>query len=683
MPNQTEDSPAGTLDSPVEIDDLTGKEEESGGDGLEVVETVQPPVQLPTQSPKPTQPSPFSTSQSRARASKEDHRRSLRENPGMRKTSAQENPMQKSSRFEPVPEPRYKSFYSDHANPHQRTKALWSYWTLLTDEQKSRLTAYIYRDWPVLIPTPDDSDDYDYIDKIIGNEPIQDDMDLSDKYGAGDYHIYLNQEIPPSEKDKPVVKRTIATAYIRGSRDLKSRPPCDRRISDVNQVSMTDPQNKSYIEFQRMRGILPDQVAQAKKEGEVATLQAVERISNTVEKLTDKVIGMAQDQVTRQTAAQPETGPILETMADAAKRGQEILHDAVNSALELRRQAQDGMGGSGDGKSAIEVALLLLDRINAAKGAGADVSPYIDEIRELRKEIAEANRERMASLERRLEEKEKTAATAANATSAGPFGSIKEGISAFKEMKNLVDSVTDRGGDGESGGGGNMPGWLQGVSSAIPHVSSIVSSARDMLAIWQMGRGVVGGMGGGVQQAQPMPMQPQSAGVGPGPVLVPPQSQSTAIPPTAIPPTAQPIPGVNLPPQVVDLLSSIRVSLLNHLKDSLNDEADGTHFADWFIGGWGEPAFNTVASFGEDQLLQAMYLYPPIAQFLSPTAEDMQDPGGNGEVRFGQARLRKFVHEFITWKPSMAGGGQEDDGGGGESSAGVGGGNGSGNGGAA
>ena len=181
----------------------------------------------------------------------------------------------------------------------------------------------------------------------------------------------------------------------------------------------------------------------------------------------------------------------------------------------------------------------------------------------------------------------------------------------------------------------------------MPHVSTVVSAARDMLAIWQMGNRVAGGPGG--QQPQPqMVTQPQQSqpGMG-GPMLVQsqpqpqfqPQFQSQSQPdpqPQPVTPPAPGLPTFGLNPQVAELLNAIKISFLNHLEGAATGELNGGHFADWFIGGFGDQYYKMVTQFGEEALLGAVYAYPPIAEHLA---------------QFGQEKVKAFVHEFMTYTP--------------------------------
>lgn len=563
----------------------------------------------------------------------------------------------------PVTAPKFSTFYSDQDNAAQRTKAAYNYWKGLTAAQKERIQAYVYRDWPVLKPIPDELKEYKYIDKILGNEPILDDNDLMDKYGSGDYHIFLNQELSPevAKQLREPVKRTLATLYIRGRRDLQSRPPCDKRVSDIDQVDLLDPVNKSYVEFLRMRGKLPEQQSKDKAEAEMATVEAMKEMASTNARMVDKVIDMAREDRQHQpppTADAAALSNVIGIMSDAAKRSNEMLQDTITSIRE-----KDGSGGA----DMLNTALSLAERLTAAatsgRGNGED-SALLKEVQELRNQVTTMQNERIANLERRLEQAAEKASAPPPppppAQPLGQFSSIEEGIGAFKKMKTLVEEVTGgggKGGDSEGEDGPAGPAWLRTVGTVMPHVSTVVTAARDMFAIWQMGQR--GGVPGQMPQGPPQPQQPQSQPQQsmqyqqgqpvqqpysqPGPVLVQPQQQ---IQPQVM----------GLPAEVVELLSSIKISFLNHLEGFASGEKDpetgklmltGAEFADWFIGGFGEEYYKNVAQYGETQLLQAVYAFSPIASKLS-------------ETKATPEQVVEFIHDFVTLP-------MEEDGGEGES----------------
>ena len=634
------------------------------------ISTVTPDPQpqtdvLPGESDLATDSGPFLTEKSDFKATPSQHKAQAKKGVGgrPRKDDLPQGSLERAPT--PLPRPPCATYKNDATNGSQRSKAFYTWWNGLPSWAKSRTLMYVYRTWPVFKVKKEEVEgvkEFSYIDKIDGSEPIQDDMDLLQKYGCGSYKLLFNES--PGQ--------TIATIWITnlGGDRLLDNPPIDRRISNPEEnLDMAHPANKSYIEFLRMRGKLPEQQIKEKAEAEMATIQAMEQMASTNKELMHEVISMAKDK-------SAPANDSVSVMASAATKGQEILQSAVTQAMGMiaaKEQAKD---------TTLDTALMIVDRITAAGkavavdpvAATAAVSPYIEEIRELRREVADLNQKRLEALEKRLEDTTKAAANPAS-TPTSQFASIKEGITAFKEMKGLVDEVSGRSGGGDEGednpGG---PAWLKTVAAIAPHASSIFGTVRDMFGTYMM---VQRGMAMMPGQQQGQGQQPGQAGQ-PGQPVHPGQPQPHSQP--AQPAMTQPHPGpqlvqppqpiadpaYGLHPQVAELLSSIKISFLNHLESSVSDPAGdpefevfrqyghGGVFADWFVGGFGSEYFANVGTFGEEMLLQAIYAYPPIASNIPKTGASVD-------------QTRKFVQEFLAYKVEDGDGEDGGNGGGADS----------------
>jgi hypothetical protein len=626
---------------------------------LEEISTVSPPAPTSLQSKSDDKPKdgPFLADESPLRASEQTHAAALKKG----RPRKDDLPQKSVTRDTPIPIPHAPCavFRSDATNASQRSRVFYNWWNALPGWVKDRTLMYVYRTWPVLVTRKEEIDgkkEFGYIDKISGNEPIQDDTDLLRKYGCGSYTLLFNEN--PG--------RTICTIYIDnvGGGRMLDHPPTDRRVDNPEEnLDMGHPANKSYIEYLRGRGKLPEQQIKEKAEAEMATVQAMERMADTNKELMHEVINMAKDK-------SAPANDSVSVMASAATKGQEILQSAVTQAMGMiaaKEQAKD---------ETLDTALKIVDRItNANKGPdpSAMVNPYLEEIRELRRDLEAERKERLASLERRLEEK----TAAASVPPVSQFASIKEGITAFKEMKTLVDDVSGKGGGGDDGedGGAGGPAWLRTAASFAPHVSSIFGTVRDIFGMYMMAQRGMGAVPQQMPQPQsgtPMPMhqtqtQPQpQAHVGPQLVPAPqpqPQPVSQMPPQNANGAPAPPIDATyGLHPQLAQLLSSITIPFLNGLETSVrNPEGDpedelfkrfghGGLFADWFVGGFGEVYYKNVCGFGDEMMVQALYAYPPIAENIPKAGAD-------------QMQVRKFVKEFMAYKVEDVEEGEEGEGG--------------------
>src|SRR5271155_328418 len=506
-----------------------------------------------------------------------------------------------------VPDPKYKTYYSDSENPNQRTKAFWNWWNQLPTTFKERCVAYVYRDWPVLIHIDkDETDELSSIDCISGMEPIQNDADLNDRYGAGDFHIFFNEALLPG-------RRTLAKLFVKGSRDLKSRPPSDRRINDVQQIELTDPQNNGYVAYLRGRGMLPEQVSLKEKEGQVASIEAVREMNATVNKLTDKVINMAENK-SRNSPGADETLKVLtqasinanEIQADAAKRSNEMLHETIRGMRELEQQSNGRGGGLGE-------ALEVGDKLGLIGHRGGDS----DEVKELRARLDKIQDDRM----RALEEEVKAARIAgpAQAASSSPFGHVKEGLSALKEFKTAMEDLS--GGKEPSMAEevadiAGMPKWLPMVlqfgAPLLNNMLNVFLVSRGMTPGPMVAPGPMPGMGGMPgngpgpfpgqpgQQPTPMPRPAQPS---------PPQPAQPGLPPAATAPTPSPemsasgTPTYGLHPDIADLLFEIKTPLTQYIASG---DATGEDYAGVFADSYGLEAFNTVAGFGVEGLMSSI-----------------------------------------------------------------------------
>ena len=128
-----------------------------------------------------------------------------------------------------VPDPKFRIFKSDATNPNQRFKPFCNYWNSLPQWAKDRSLLYVYREHPVLLYVERDPEgkqkdfEFNYIDKISGAEPLQDEADLLNRYGCGNYKLVFNV----IETGKP--NRTLCTVYAVniGGGDFKSNPPTE------------------------------------------------------------------------------------------------------------------------------------------------------------------------------------------------------------------------------------------------------------------------------------------------------------------------------------------------------------------------------------------------------------------------------------------------------------------------
>jgi hypothetical protein len=223
---------------------------------------------------------------------------------------------------------------------------------------------------------------------------------------------------------------------------------------------------------------------------------------------------------------------------------------------------------------------------------------------------------------------------------------MKESISAFKEMRDLVEEVSG-GSDkknpiAEVGDELGLPKWAQmGIQYGLPLLSNVVQMVM-------VGRGMIPaptppmpgmpgapGMGGGsaqqpMQQARPMPQQqPQPMAPNPSGVSLP-----APVPPTLDPNarTASGLPTFGIHPDIAELLWEIKTPVVQYV---MSVELDGQDYAAAFCDNYGIDSYNMIKSFGVDGVEMAIGSFPPITTKLQA-------------LNVTQEKFHKFVEEFVN-----------------------------------
>ncbi len=541
-----------------------------------------------------------------------------------------------------VPGPKFRLFKSDATNPHQRFKPFCNYWNDLPQWAKENTLLYVYREHPVLLFVERDPEgkqkdfEFNYIDKISGAEPLQDESDLLNRYGCGNYKLVFNA----IEANKP--NRTLCTVYAvsLGGGDFKSNPPTDRRISDSKNVDMNHPSNASYIAYLRGQGLLPNQIDAIKGEADVATIELAKEQQKTTDKLLDAVL---EKNKTPPPVADPgfmerAVSGAMEVVKEGSKAAIKITQDANEYANRIREQV--------DSKAPVATSdpmALALQIVELIRGGSKENSP---EVSDLRREIdrlrAEQDKSRDEQLKLMRDELRELRTRPAESVTGNPFANLESGMSMMKKMKEMTDEIA---------GSGKEPSVAEDVADAAGAPKWLVRFAPLM----QQGLSVVDTFlrmrSGQAQTPPPQQYQQQPGGYpppqwnGPGPQY---QPQPQAPMPMPNPPGPQLVQArhplgtldyTQFTPELAQLLSSIAVPLAMHLSD---DQMTGTDFAEWFMGGFGDATHAQIAAFGEN-VVAALYSYPPtlqaiqgfppeqvqafVAEFLNPQFEDEASDG--------------------------------------------------------
>lgn len=497
-----------------------------------------------------------------------------------------------------IPRPKFTVFKSDSTNGSQRTKSFYNWWNALPTWARERTILYVYRDWPVLKAIPEGSDDFVYIDKISGEEPLQDDIDLLNRYGCGRYKLMFNEQ--------PGGNLCTAYAYSLGN-DMKSYPPTDRRISDIENVDDSHPDNRSYIEFLKMRGTW-------KKEGEgdMAVATVVDRLLDQNKDLTDKAVKAAQQPVPKNdNDASMRLG--MEVVADAAKRSNEIMQNTFEQARQIHVVPPASAAPATPPVDPMEMAL----RIVALLKEGKDKDD--PEIVQLRAQVDQLRNDQVTMLRDELKAMREQMNNTSRVT-GNPFASLQEGMKAMRDMRTVVDEIS---------GASHEKGVVEEAVDAVGpkwlgKYAPLIQQGFGLFDSFFRYRAASAGfpMPPGPQPQYPMAPQP---GFPPNPQGFPqpqpqPQPQTISAPP--LPP--------GFPPELANLLMRISRSLHYHLADI---NATGSDFASWFMSGEGDETYAEVQSFGVEGIIRALQSFPVTAQIVN---------------QFPIERLQLFVTEFVT-----------------------------------
>lgn len=464
-----------------------------------------------------------------------------------------------------VPGTNYSSFKSDAVNPNQKTRAFYKYWNELPEWAKGKTICYVYRDWPVLLSIDDDAEkekpagqrEYKYIDKISGNTPLQDDTDLMQRFGCGGYSLSFNEQPGRGQICQVMIPMV--------GNDMKSFPPSDKRVVRFDQygVDLNHPANKSYVDFLRMRGKLPEQKDEEEEMAQLAQVEAVRALTESNERLTSKVIDMAEQKgearasTPQATADNALLNGVVQGMTQTFGAGITMLSDAAKKSNEIMAQQQH----------------------TPAPG----VDPVVNE---LRNEIARLREDRFAQ-QIDILRAEMRAIAERSTSNNNPPQNVSETVSTFKQMRELFEDLGI--GETKAAAADNKPWWVDFALALAPVVAPIAQSfmARAMTANQPQQQPVTT-----VTQMPSVQQQPQQQ----------PQPQQIA-------------PATNEQVQLQKIIGAIEKPLDAHLM--LQEEKSGELFAQHFIDGFSEDWFKYFKADGSENLRVSLLTYPSIAGVMA------------------------------------------------------------------
>ncbi len=480
-----------------------------------------------------------------------------------------------------VPSPKYTSFYSDHDNPAQKTRAAWTWWKGLKPAQQDLLDAHVYRTWPVLLD-PIDESEHKYIDKIIGAEPIQNDQDFIDRWGAGDYTLYLN--VNPANGQR----RTLFIAHVKCTHDFRKFTPTDRRIDNIENLSVTDPANAAYVAWLRANGKLKDEVKDAKEKEEMAT--ATQGMTELLGKSIERGDRLMEKVVELHTADNSETPDVPSP--------KEVLTDQLAMLKSLKE-----LTPTSDPIAMVNAVIGMAQVLTQKGDTNAELRPLMDEISKLREESRATEREFFRTQLTEIKDQLRAAKETPQSNITLPDGTSVESI-----INKVVDRLSDK---------PEISPWLDVVKSAIPFVGPALNAFAARL------------MQPAPQPPQfPMPPVTYQAGAQP--------PQPAQLPAPAQPQQAAPQTGGSYTtgnPQLDTLLMAVVIPLA----DCLRDGETGAVFAEEFVETQGIEVHAMLSQVGVEPIANIIAAYPPLAGVMKKITRE---------------KLLRFVQEFCEYKPA-------------------------------
>lgn len=333
-----------------------------------------------------------------------------------------------------IPDPKFRLFKSDATNQHQRVKSFLNYWNVLPQWAKDNTLLYVYRDHPVLKyieKNPESKEqEFNYIDKISGAEPLQDEMDVLNRYGCGNYKLVFNA----IEPKKP--NRTLCTVYVvnLGNNDFKSNPPTDRRISDSKNVDLDHPNNKAYVAYLRGVGLLPSQIDAIRGEQDMATVEVLKEQQSTTNKLVDALVDKSKEKPATQDPGFMEkaVSGAMEVVKEGSKAAIQITREANEYANRVREKADQAAPAAAT-ESPLALALQIVELMKG--GAGSNDTEVIT----LRAQIDKLRDDQLSILRDELKSMREARVTS---SSTNPFDYMKSGMEALRGMKSTIDEIT-------------------------------------------------------------------------------------------------------------------------------------------------------------------------------------------------------------------------------------------------
>ena len=480
---------------------------------------------------------------------------------------------------------------------------LFTYWEEMDKAHPDRLTAYVYRTWPVIDKRILDPKAYLYIAKesVAYPEPKDWRSEMLHRYGSGNYKIILTDD---------AMSKGIGQTLVTDLRDPEYPPV----IENLDELVLDDPTNQSFLENLRQKGILPGQ----EKDDDMAVGEMTTALTGTIDKLTSRLA----EQQKPQAAALP-----TQSATDAAKETVAMAREVFNQGIELGKattqaqadaQVAAATAGQQTPQQAMGIFKEVADVLRSMQPAAAAPSPapsgtagvdaiqqitstFMSRITTLEANIMEMQNARIAGLEKLITNPPAQAA-ATPAQKDDFFSNIDRLVAAKDKLQVLFGG----GGDADAEPVERVPLWLQVAQTALAGLPSVATSLLAMsynMAVAKTGQG--------------SPVIPAAPSANPAPD---PSSPSAMLGLGASTADDNPNPGNNPNPQpspngggAYAMLKQIERPLLAHLNDPSKGGAD---FAAALMDFHGRIAYDAIRELGKDTIVTLLMSYPPIANVI-------------------------------------------------------------------
>jgi alkylhydroperoxidase/carboxymuconolactone decarboxylase family protein YurZ len=506
--------------------------------------------------------------------------------------------------MKPFPKAPTRFFHDESTKESGKPMEFFRYWKSLMerDEFRDRVVVYIYRGWPAMM------DGKRHVTKVYDTVMMPD--DILRAFGCGDYWLRLN--------DSGSKNLNITNCHLKnlGARQLNEFPP----VLNIEDLDFDDKANQSYLLWARSRGMLtPEQEARIKegntanreerKEDDMANAEAIKQLASTVDRMTDKVLHVAQNAREAQSGGEtrlPEKLLDLMTVASASatQSAAKIMEESVKQVMELQKQNANPLA------SIKEVAGVLKDLIQPQPAVPPQA---LDAEKKYVEMIFQIQNERIRSLEGLIEKMAQQQAAAQQAPNPSAVAvaekpkslieSLREMASAREELRELLGLDNDK---------PEEPAWMKYAPLLVQGLNVLgvyFANAMHNLAVAKTGVG----------KPEPVPAPPQAA---------PAQEQAGA-----------PVAGEGIATQnqqqeaqsAMDRFTLFLRMIERPLLVSFNNGESGADFAAKLIeltdngmfgpNTTGRQVYDAVLEYGQDVVATLIKTYPPIWSVVSQTPQ--------------------------------------------------------------